>query len=95
MLKTHFGDPNKEMAADYYTSMLKTDAFPQAAALFPEDEVFYFQQDLASSHAAKATTKCLRNKGGAWFRGFPPESMCRHLASLSTQNSIAYCADRI
>ena len=63
MLKPHFVDPKKKMTADYYTSMLKTDVFPQAAALFPEDEVFYFQQDLASSHTAKATMAYLRNKG--------------------------------
>ena len=43
--------------------MLQTGVFPQVAAVSPQDEGFACRRDLASSHAAKAAKKYLRNGG--------------------------------
>ena len=48
--------------ANYYAAMLETDTFPQIEARAPSSGGFYWQRDLASSHAANATKNVLSER---------------------------------
>ena len=76
MLKPHFAKPNTTVTAATYVGLLRTDVFPQIAAVMPEGKQWYFQQDLASPHTAAATKQFLAERNVALAPWMPSGADC-------------------